>query len=254
MMMTFSASRLTPTTPPEPQISFYKKTLNLTEDYEEDEYEDDFNAFENDNDIFGPLDVESTIPTYHLDLNLPTPMNQRPRIEEEIAVYPMEESLLCLLIENHLPKRMFSAIMEWAHYASEQAYDFTNAPIYPTVLGRMIRKYIHVSGGPPTSEVVCVPDHAPMHVYRFDFLKQVTRVLSNPELMENSLWGYNPQVHSDTGERVYAEMNMGDFWKLGEEYVESRVSRLGPTELDELPHRFCPVIIFIDSTLVDRIG
>jgi hypothetical protein len=81
-------------------------------------------------------------------------------------VDPMEESLLCLLTENHLPKHMYSALMEWAHYASEQH----NAPIYQTVLGRMIRKYICVSGGPPTSEIVRVPDHAPMHVYHFDFL------------------------------------------------------------------------------------
>jgi len=226
---------------------------DLTDD-DEDEYDGPLTASYNDNDIFGTQDAESGTPTYHLDLDLPTPINQWRRIDEEISVHPVEESLLCLLTENHLPKRMYSALMEWAHYASEKRYDFTNAPMYQTVLCRMIRKYMYVSGGPPTSEIVRVPDHAPMHVYRFDFLKQVTRLLSSHDLMESSLWGYNPQVHADTGERVYAEMNTGDYWKLGQDYIESRVSHLRLTERDELPHRLCPVIIFIDSTLVDRIG
>lgn len=49
-------------------------------------------------------------------------------------------------------------------------------------------------------------------------------------------------------------MNTGDFWKLGEEYVETRRKNLDPSLQDGLPHRFCPINIFIDSTLVDRIG
>jgi hypothetical protein len=118
----------------------------------------------------------------------------------------------------------------------------------------MIKKYINVSGGPPISEVVHVPNHAPMHVYRFDFLMQVTRLLSNPDLMIGSLWGHNFQVDPISHERVYSEMNTGDFWKLGEDYVANRKSRLDPSVQDGLPHRLCPVTIFIDSTLVDRIG
>jgi hypothetical protein len=118
----------------------------------------------------------------------------------------------------------------------------------------MMKKYVHVSGGPPLSEIVRVPGHAPMHVYRFDFLKHVTRLLSDPDLMKDSLWGYNPQVNPNSGERVYAEMNTGDFWKLGEEYVANRLSRLDPSLVDGLPHRLCPINLFIDSTLVDRIG
>jgi hypothetical protein len=88
--------------------------------------------------------------------------------------HKVEEYLLILLIENHFPKHMYAAIMEWAHYASFLDYDFASALTYQTVLMRMMKKYVHVSGGPPLSEIVCVPGHAPMHVYHFDFLKQVT--------------------------------------------------------------------------------
>jgi hypothetical protein len=83
----------------------------------------------------------------------PTPNNYRP-IVQGIEVHPVEESLLSLLIENHLPKRMYSAIMEWGHYASSLDYDFAAALTYQTVLIRMIKKYVHVSGGPPRSEIV----------------------------------------------------------------------------------------------------
>ena len=89
----------------------------------------------------------------------PTPNDHRP-IVQGIVVHSVEESLLCLLIENHLPKRMYSAIMEWGHYASSLDYDFAGALMYQTVLIRMIKKYVHVSGGPPRSEIVRVPDHA----------------------------------------------------------------------------------------------
>ena len=106
----------------------------------------------------------------------------------------------------------------------------------------------------PKSEIVDVPNHAPMHVYHFDFLMQVTHLLSNPDLMNESLWGYNPQVDPMSQERVYSEMNTGDFWKLGEEYVANRQSRLDPQTQDGLPHRLCPVTLFVDKTNVDRIG
>ena len=93
-----------------------------------------------------------------------------------------------------------------------------------------------------------------MHVYHFDFIKQVEHLLSDPNLISDALWNYNPQLHQETGERVYAEMNTGDFWKHGDDYVANRVMSLDPSlRADDLPHRFCPVILFIDSTLIDRI-
>jgi hypothetical protein len=47
-------------------------------------------------------------------------------------------------------------------------------------------------------------------------------------------------------------MNTGDFWKLGVEYVSKR-ARLHTAD-QSLTHRFCPVVLFIDSTLANRIG
>jgi hypothetical protein len=56
-------------------------------------------------------------------------------------------------------------IMQWALHATIQEYEFSEVLSYQTVLSRMIKKYIHVSGGPPRSEVVIVPGYSPVHVY-----------------------------------------------------------------------------------------
>jgi hypothetical protein len=90
-----------------------------------------------------------------------------------------------------------------------------------------------------------------MHVYCFDFLCQAKHLYLNKELMANSLWHYDPKVNN-SGDRLYSKMNTGDFWKLGVEYV-SKQARL-PTADQSLIHHFCPVILFIDSTLADQIG
>ena len=231
--------------------------LELQEDSDltDDDAEDDvgdlgiLDEYGSDVPVFYPLGTDlNALPSSWMP---PSPANQQP-IVGGISLSNAEESLLSLIIENNLPKRMFPAIMDWAHFASRQGYDFSMAPMYPTILGRMIKKYINVSGGAPKSEIVHVENHAPMHVFRFDFLMQVTRLLSNPELMKDSLWGYNPLADPLSHERVYAEMNTGDFWKRGEEYVSNRKVRLATS--DGLPHRLCPIIIFVDSTLVDRIG
>ena len=50
-------------------------------------------------------------------------------------------------------------------------------------------------------------------------------------------------------------MNSSDFWKLGDEYVVKQVNALDLSlHVDGLPHFLCPVILFIDSALVDCIG
>ena len=73
--------------------------------------------------------------------------------------------------------------------------------------------------------------------------------------MMDSLWGYNELIDSVSGDRLYSEMNSGDFWKLGDDYVLKQVNDLDPSlYVDGLPHFLCPVILFVDSTLVDRIG
>jgi hypothetical protein len=35
----------------------------------------------------------------------------------------------------------------------------------------------------------------------------------------DSLWGYNELIDPVSGDRLYSEMNSGDFWKLGNDYV-----------------------------------
>ena len=64
--------------------------------------------------------------------------------------------------------------------------------------------------------------------------------------MKDSLWEYDPKVNA-SGERLYSEMNTGDFWKLGADYVADR-ARL-PDADKSLEHYFCPVNFFVDCDL-----
>jgi hypothetical protein len=222
--------------------------LSLQEDSAGD---DDSNDSLSDDDYTNLLGISvSGVSALTSPWSLPPPSNHR-LIIDDVRIHPVEESLLCLLIENSLPKRMYSLIMQWALHATIQEYEFSEVLSYQTVLSRMIKKYVHVSGGPPRSEVVIVPGYSPVHVYRFDFLKQVTHLLSNESLMCDSLWRYNACVDYDSGDKLYGEMNTGNFWKLGGDYVQNRVNALAVH--DGLQHYFCPIILFIDATLVDRI-
>ena len=147
--------------------------------------------------LFGNVDEQSNALTS--GWTLPVPSNQCPIVDTD-SIHPAEESLLCLLIENNLPKRMYTAIMQWANDARFDEYDFSDPRSYQTVLSQMTKKYANHSGGPPTSEIVRVPNYAPVHVYCFDFINQVTHLLSDPNLMSDALWEYNPQLHRETGE------------------------------------------------------
>jgi hypothetical protein len=72
--------------------------------------------------------------------------------------------------------------------------------------------------------------------------------------MQESLWVFNPKRDA-TGQRVYSELNTGDFWCLGDNYVRERVRGLPPDVYsDRLDHFLSPVILFIDGTLADRLG
>jgi hypothetical protein len=108
-------------------------TDDSCDDHEYGELVDNFEHEEDDMLLFGAMGDSELNTSITGSWTLPTPENHRP-IREGIIVDPVEESLLCLLIENHLPKRMYSAIMEWGHYASCQNYDFTVPPLYNTVL------------------------------------------------------------------------------------------------------------------------
>jgi hypothetical protein len=211
---------------------------------DDDDEDDDIYASSADgDDRFGPSSIFSGF---------------RPQLLPDAAyminpsrLQPANEALLSLIIENHLPQEMYNKVLDWAHFAHISNYNIPSASDYRTALYHMHSKYANVCGGPPLSQIVRVPGYQPMHVYRFDFLQQAKRLYLDKDVMKESLWHYDPKV-SATGERVYSEMNTGGFWKLGVDYVAER-ARL-PIADKSLEHHFCPMILFIDSTLVDRIG
>jgi hypothetical protein len=101
------------------------------DDHEYGELLDNFYHEEADMLLLGVMD-NAELNTSVGSWTLPTLENHCP-IREGIIVDPVEESLLCLLIENHSPKRMYSAIVEWG-ITSRQNHDFTVPPLYNTVL------------------------------------------------------------------------------------------------------------------------
>jgi hypothetical protein len=185
-----------------------------------------------------------------LDFNLFVPQNNARNILPS-PLQPADEALLALVIENHLPQDMYNKILDWALFAQHSNYKIPDAPVFRTALRRMHAKYANVCGGPPKSEIVTVPGYQPMHVYRFDFLQQAKRLFQDDDVMKDSLWHYDSKVNAE-GERLYSEINTGDFWKLGADYVAQR-ARLANCD-KSLDHVFCPVILFVDATLADRIG
>ena len=114
---------------------------------------------------------------------------------------------------------MYTDIMSWVHSAYLHKYDFVKSLQYQTVLSRKIRKYQHVSGGPPIRETVSIPGYAAIDIYCFDFFEQVHHLLLDEHLMTDSLWGYNKLIDRVSGDQLYSEMNTSDFWKLGDDYV-----------------------------------
>ena len=75
----------------------------------------------------------------------------------------------------------------------------------------MLRKYQHVSGGPPIRENISIPGYAAVDIYCFDFIKQVHHLLLDEHLMKDSHWGYNERIDPVSGNQLYAEMNLSDF-------------------------------------------
>lgn len=64
---------------------------------------------------------------------LPMPSNKCPVVDTN-SIHPVEESLLCLLIENNLPKCMYTAIVQWTKDACIDDYNFSVPISYQTVL------------------------------------------------------------------------------------------------------------------------
>ena len=152
----------------------------------------DSDLMDEDDDCAAPSNVLSSNWTF------PTPSSQCVIVPTTIS--PVEESLLWLLIQNNLPKRMYTDIMSWAHSAYLHKYDFAKSLQYQTVLSQMLRKYQHVSGGPPIRETVSIPGYAAINIYRFDFLEQVCHLLLDEYLMMDSLWGYNELIDPVSGD------------------------------------------------------
>jgi hypothetical protein len=116
--------------------------------------------------------------------------------------------------------------------------------------------YGDVSGGEAMTDTVKIAGFPPVNVMRFDFFRVAQTILNDPDLMKGSLWKYDPKTNED-GERVYGEMNTGDVWKQGEEYLERRIEDMvdeGLNEQNDGTHFLVPVLLFIDNTLTDLLG
>ncbi len=91
---------------------------------------------------------------------------------------------------------------------------------------RMQQHYGGMAGGAAIAKQVDVPGSLPVNVYQFHFFFKIMEVLlTNKDLMNGSLWVYDPK-ENERGERVYGEMNTGDAWKDADSYFRKRVDDL----------------------------
>jgi Plavaka transposase len=179
------------------------------------------------------------------------PLQYKSQIDK---LHPVEEELMIIMRQYNLPIRLYDSLLHWAHRASESNYHFS-CPTYQTVLGRMKKKYLLDAGSSPLCSMVELPGESfpPMHVYRFSLLHEVKKLLHKNELLDGALWTFQPEHSPDTKERVYHQLNSGDWWELAEKEMEDNLLLLGAAKPPGL-HYILPIILFDDSTLCDNIG
>jgi hypothetical protein len=108
----------------DPDFPLLASNLSLQDDSDLTNSSDDESCESVDDDASNYLSTisESESNALTFPWTLPTPSKEWP-IVKGVSINPVEESLLCLLIENNLLKRLYPAIMEWAHHAYLQDYD-----------------------------------------------------------------------------------------------------------------------------------
>jgi hypothetical protein len=178
-----------------------------------------------------------------------------PLFKSQIAkLHPAEEELVIILRKNNLPISLYKELIDWAHRVSSSNYEFSS-PTYKTALDRMKKKYLLEAGTAPLRSTIEVEGESfpPMHVYHFSVLHQVKRLLQSKELLEGALWRFKPKFCPDTNERVYQQLNSGEWWELAEHKMDHDLNLLGTAKPPGL-HFILPIILFDDSTLCDNIG
>jgi hypothetical protein len=234
--------------------SFEDSVSSFSDEGAERHYDSDDEEEEHEEDT-APCSSAAEISSYSgtlfgTALSLPAP---KPKIVSVTKLHPVEETLMNLIIDNNLKKELYASMMDWASFASNYAgYNFNNIPTYDTTIKRMKKKYFHVCGGSPTSEIVKMPGYSPMHVYRFPILQIAKSILGDPEIMKGAVFQYESRVNG-IGEHIYGEANTGKFWQIGQAYLNRRIARMDPTQKKKT-HILVPGCIFVDGTLADRLG
>ena len=172
-----------------------------------------------------------------------------PVFKSQIAkLHPAEEELVIILRKNNLPISLYKELIDWAHRASSSNYEFSS-PTYMTALDRMKKKYLLEAGTAPLRSTIEVEGESfpPMHVYCFSVLHQVKRLLQSKELLEGALWRFKPKFCPDTNERVYQQLNSGEWWELAERKMDHDLKLLGAAKPPGL--HFILLIILYDNSL-----
>ena len=109
---------------------------------------------------------------------------------ETTNLNPSEEELMEIIKKGNHPHSLYDEIMQWARKSYLSGFNFKGHK-YNAVMKHMVHTYGSAAGGPPIKSVLTMNGYAPIHVYHFDFLQQAKRVYTDPDLMSDSLWGYN---------------------------------------------------------------
>ena len=162
------------------------------------------------------------------------------------SLNPSEEELMEIIKKGNYPHSLYNEIMQWAWKSYLSGFNFKGQK-YSAVMNNMVNTYGTTAGGPPIKSVLTMNGYAPIHVYCFDFLQQAKRVYTDPDLMSESLWGYDASQshHNLRIQHQLSEMNTAKWWHDTE---------LNNPSFCEENHYLAPVILFDDATQCDALG
>lgn len=149
------------------------------------------------------------------------------------------------MAQYSIPLYSYKQFMEWSCLCQEEMYKYNPKSTFGSVL-KQLTKYKSVSNNIPRSIEAKVDEAHPFIIQLFPFIKNVQRLLLDSNIMDKSVWRYDPSSN------YYDEINTGQWWANAELNMFQRLCQSGISNHQN--HYICPVILFIDSTHCDRNG
>ena len=148
---------------------------------------------------------------------------------------------------NYEPPKLYNDIMKWARESHLRRFNFEGKK-YKSLMRSMVKHYVP-SDCHYVEKEINVPGVPCTKQYVFPLYAQLRRVLSDPELVNDAMWTYDPKTRN--GERVYGESNTSDLFGA---HCKQVMDSLAPDDPNRQLH--APLILapFDDDTICSNTG